>query len=211
MASYDALVAEPLTEIERLCAFLDVEWDDDLAEPLPDSRHTLDSPHPEKWRRNADELEPHVGLIAPTAARARQVFAETPRTSPVHVVLATDRAPRPSIAPADSDAIHSAEDLFGSEHTASFRALLDTTGSSLLVTTYQAGRLIMIRSDGTGINTHFRALPDTDGRRVPRTSTRHRHPVGDHDLPEPTRARTAARPPGPARRLLRGASTPLHG
>ena len=95
VASYDALVADPLTEIQRLCAYLDITWDDDLAEPLPHSRHTLDSPHPEKWRRNADELEPQIELIAPTAARARAVFADAPRTAPVRVVESVDRdAPR---------------------------------------------------------------------------------------------------------------------
>ena len=77
VASYDQLVADPLAEIQRLCAFLDIDWDDDLAEPLPNSRHTLDSPHPDKWRRNADELAPFMrDVVAPAATRALDVFAE---------------------------------------------------------------------------------------------------------------------------------------
>ncbi len=99
VAAYDRLVADPLAEITRLCSFLDVAWDDDLSEPLPDSRHTLDSPHPDKWRRNAEELEPHLELIVPTAERARRAFAEPPRTRAVEAEASADRppkAPRPA-------------------------------------------------------------------------------------------------------------------
>jgi hypothetical protein len=45
-----------------------------------------------------------------------------------------------------------------SRHTANFPALLDELGVSLLVTTYQAGKLVLLRSAGTTINTHFRDL-----------------------------------------------------
>ena len=45
-----------------------------------------------------------------------------------------------------------------SVHTTNFPAILDQLGSSLLVTTYQAGKLVILRSDGGVINTHFRAF-----------------------------------------------------
>ena len=61
VASYDRLVADPQAEIERLAAFAEVRWDVELTNDLPLSRHTLDSPHPDKWMRNADELEPVLG------------------------------------------------------------------------------------------------------------------------------------------------------
>ena len=94
VASYDQLVADPFAEIQRLCAFLDIDWDDDLAEPLPHSRHTLDSPHPDKWRRNADELAPFVAtVVAPAATRALEVFASAPRTDPVPIDDSADRRP----------------------------------------------------------------------------------------------------------------------
>ena len=35
-------------------------------------------------------------------------------------------------------------------------AILDHFGISLVVSTYQAGKVILIRQDGGGINTHFR-------------------------------------------------------
>jgi uncharacterized protein (TIGR03032 family) len=49
------------------------------------------------------------------------------------------------------------------EHTPNFPALLRQLGASLLVTTYQAGKLVMIRDEGEHLNTHFRAFPSPMG------------------------------------------------
>lgn len=46
-----------------------------------------------------------------------------------------------------------------SKHTANFPALLEQLNISLLVTTYQAGKLVLFRTDGDKINTHFRDMP----------------------------------------------------
>jgi uncharacterized protein (TIGR03032 family) len=43
-------------------------------------------------------------------------------------------------------------------HTANFPGLLRQLGASLLVTTYQAGKLVMVRDEGDHLNTHFRTL-----------------------------------------------------
>jgi uncharacterized protein (TIGR03032 family) len=43
-------------------------------------------------------------------------------------------------------------------HTSNFPALLRQVGASLLVTTYQAGKLVMVRDEGDHLNTHFRAF-----------------------------------------------------
>jgi uncharacterized protein (TIGR03032 family) len=45
-----------------------------------------------------------------------------------------------------------------SVHTASFPQILAQAGVSLLVTTYQAGRLVVLRADGSVLNTHFRSF-----------------------------------------------------
>ena len=42
-----------------------------------------------------------------------------------------------------------------SVHTNTFPALLNELGISLLVSTYQAGKLVMLHSDGDCLNTHF--------------------------------------------------------
>ena len=44
---------------------------------------------------------------------------------------------------------------FTSSHTTSFPALLRELGISLLVSTYQAGKLIIVRPQGDSLNTHF--------------------------------------------------------
>lgn len=43
-------------------------------------------------------------------------------------------------------------------HTPNFPALLRQLGASLLVTTYQAGKLVMVRDEGEHLNTHYRAF-----------------------------------------------------
>ncbi len=45
-----------------------------------------------------------------------------------------------------------------SVHTPNFPELLRELGISLVVSTYQAGRLVLVRDDGERVNTHFRAF-----------------------------------------------------
>ncbi|MEW4568285.1 TIGR03032 family protein [Tautonia sp. JC769] len=45
-----------------------------------------------------------------------------------------------------------------SVHSTSVPGLLEWLGASLLVTTYQAGKLVILRSDGGVLNTHFRGF-----------------------------------------------------
>src|SRR5436309_100915 len=46
-----------------------------------------------------------------------------------------------------------------SVHTESFPALLEQLGVSLVVTTYQAHKLVLLRSQGGVLNAHFCAMP----------------------------------------------------
>ncbi len=50
-----------------------------------------------------------------------------------------------------------------SVHTASFPPLLERLGTSLLITTYQAGKLVIVRSEGDHLNTHFRSFQSPMG------------------------------------------------
>src|SRR5262245_50391931 len=43
-------------------------------------------------------------------------------------------------------------------HTTNFPGLLRQFGASLLLTTYQAGKLVTVRDEGDHLNTHFRAF-----------------------------------------------------
>jgi len=48
------------------------------------------------------------------------------------------------------------EPNFSSQHTSNFPALLRELGITLAISTYQAGKLILVRPDGDTLNTHFR-------------------------------------------------------
>jgi hypothetical protein len=48
-------------------------------------------------------------------------------------------------------------------HTPNFPALLRRLGASLLVTTYQAGKLLMVRDERDQLNTHYRAFQSPMG------------------------------------------------
>jgi uncharacterized protein (TIGR03032 family) len=56
---------------------------------------------------------------------------------------------------ADPSGVQATEPL-RAVHTANFPSLLRQLGASLLVTTYQAGKLVIVRDEGDHLNTHFR-------------------------------------------------------
>jgi uncharacterized protein (TIGR03032 family) len=58
-----------------------------------------------------------------------------------------------------ADPTPAADQPLRSNHTAGFAALLEGLGISLLVSTYQAGKLVVLRADGGAVNTHFRSFP----------------------------------------------------
>jgi len=148
VTSYDRILDDPQAEMERLCDFCEVAWDVELDGPLPLSRHTLDSPAPQKWLRNADELEAHWDTVRDVAARAHDFFAQPPRVKPVR-----------STSTADASATPAEELTFNSVFSASMPQLLDAVGSSLCVSTYQSGRVILVRAEGPEqLNTHFRGF-----------------------------------------------------
>jgi uncharacterized protein (TIGR03032 family) len=53
-----------------------------------------------------------------------------------------------------------------SVHTTTFAEVLDHFGISLLVTTYQASKLVLLRADRGVVNTHFRSFPKPMGLTV---------------------------------------------
>jgi uncharacterized protein (TIGR03032 family) len=53
-----------------------------------------------------------------------------------------------------------------SVHTSNFSAILQELGISVLVTTYQAGKLVMLRPEGEHLNTHFRGFSKPMGLAV---------------------------------------------
>ena len=156
VADYRAIIADPNTEMERLCAFLDLTWDRPVDGELPIARHTLDTPDPDKWRRNATELDAVWSSVDPVAARAHAIFAEAPQVEPAprlrRETTEAHDAPETDLAEPDGNLPFD----FSSEATNSFGEILDAIGSSLAVTTYQTGRLVLVRRQDSTLNTHLR-------------------------------------------------------
>lgn len=151
LASYNMLVADPQAEISRLCSFLDIDWDHPLGATLPHSRTTLSSPDPDKWRRHAEALAEVRPYFEPAANRLAELFANPPAIAPPRRRSPTQAPPLPSAAQSGADA-----DAFRSASTPGFPELLGKLGVTLAVSTYQSGRLILLRADGDRLNTHLR-------------------------------------------------------
>jgi uncharacterized protein (TIGR03032 family) len=174
VAAYGPLVKDPQAEILRLCRALDLRWDKELSAPLPLSSTTLTPPDERKREEVADELATVADLLGPVAERARAVFARPPgpsrrRQEPARATVAPASGPPmpgPGHPPAAGQELVPAPDGeagFASEATAGFAELLRRTNSSILVSTYQSRRLIILRElDGT-INTHFLAFESPMG------------------------------------------------
>jgi uncharacterized protein (TIGR03032 family) len=96
----DRLLSDPRHELERVCEFLDIPYDQRLLSPLEQARR--------------DQIQ--QGL--------------------------TGAAPSP----------------FASASTATFGAAIAATGGSLLISTYQTNRLVTVRAQDQGLNTHFRVF-----------------------------------------------------
>lgn len=151
--SYEEVIADPQSAAERLSAFAGWRWDQTIDANLPLSRHTLTPPEPEKWRANEAELAPVLPHIAPVAERILAIAGEALTPQP-HAQSAP--APALDFRPSTINKPMPAPLDFNSEHTANFPQVLDALGISIAVSTYQAGKVILVRGDSESLNTHFR-------------------------------------------------------
>ncbi|WP_428152374.1 TIGR03032 family protein [Brevundimonas sp.] len=155
VVSYDRLVEAPEAEMERLCTFLDLDWDQTLKGPLPASSMTLTPPSPDKWKSQAEELKPALVRVQDLAERARGLFAREPRQR--------DVPPAEAVLINASPAAPVKIEPFASSHTSNFPELLAAIGGSLVVSTYQSGRVVLLRAQGERLNTHFSAFASPMG------------------------------------------------
>jgi len=135
---YDELVADPDRELGRIAEFAGLAWDAERVAPLPPSATTLTPPAAEKWRDRAEELTAELERLEPLASEARDWVAEPEGAR----ARATERRSAPMAGRA----------------TTSFGELIAGLGSSLLVSTYQANKLVAVRRAGGSVNTHFRTM-----------------------------------------------------
>ena len=96
-------------------------------------------------------------------------------------------------------------------HTTNFPALLRQLGASLLVTTYQAGKLVLVRDEGDHLNTHFRTFQAPMGMALSGDRLALGTKIQVWELRRRPGRRRQARPARPARRLLSAPLQPRHG
>ena len=137
VADWSALMRNPTEELERLSSFVGIEADEDAAVPLRTTRDQLASGKPQKSDALDRELEGLLPRTEELDERARGWLA------------------RPLAAIKDPST-PSSDSPLRSVYTQSFPQFLKQLGSSLLVSTYQTGKLICARHDRGTVNTHFR-------------------------------------------------------
>lgn len=78
---YESLLADPRSELDRVCAFCGIapvpEFD-----VLPPSKHTLTLPAADKWKRHADLIEEIWPIVAEQARRAEEYVSGTLQEMP---------------------------------------------------------------------------------------------------------------------------------
>ena len=76
IVDYDAFLAEPQSQIERLSQSLGLGWDRTLPASLPPSRMTLTRPEKDKWRSLEGEIDAILPLVADADDKARTFIAK---------------------------------------------------------------------------------------------------------------------------------------
>ncbi len=179
--SYSDLVNDAAATVRRLCDFAEIEWDEDLSHgTLPLARHTLTPPAPDKWKQNESVIRPLLAPLEPTINRIRKRRA-TSVSSPLHGAMATPadnanpgtaplavpsqasnprQVPPPMSSSQGPTPVPTDQASLKSQYTSTIPQLLTQLGVSLMITTYQAGQLVIARVDEHGkLNTHFRSFP----------------------------------------------------
>ena len=138
VTDFKALLNDPMRELQRICEFVAMEASEEVTRPLRSLRDELAVSDGDSGPEVPSELDDLLPRTEKLAERSRELLAR-----PV-------RPPRTAkwSAPSDSP--------LRSVYTQSFPEFLNQLGSSMLVSTYQTGKLICARHDGGQLNTHFR-------------------------------------------------------
>lgn len=165
--SYTDFLANPQASCETLCKFAGVRWDQALSGALPLSRHTLTPPDPDKWKKNEAELAPVLPRLEPVAEKVRAfafpTAANNPRPAPAPAPAATPPAAKSATEAPKRDV---ASEPLRSVFTTGLVTLFEELRISLLVSTYQAGKLVVVRAQEGKLNTHFRNFEGPMGMAV---------------------------------------------
>ena len=153
VASYDDLLADPEAEIRRLVEAVGAQWDADLPDPLPVTGTAVTEPSDTSWHSAWSEIEPVIeqeqGIVD---GYARLLTSARPGLRWTEVLDDSERE-------LELEVLSSSGTPFQSSATDTFAGLLDFASSSLVITTYKSGHVIVARSQGSNFNTEFTQLP----------------------------------------------------
>jgi uncharacterized protein (TIGR03032 family) len=138
VTDFKALLNDPMRELQRICEFVAMEASEEVTRPLRSLRDGLAVSDGDSGPEVPSELDDLLPRTEKLAERSRELLAR-----PV-------RPPRTAKWSALSDS------PLRSVYTQSFPEFLNQLGSSMLVSTYQTGKLICARHEGGQLNTHFR-------------------------------------------------------
>ena len=142
------LLNDPQRELERICEFVAIEASEDVTRPLRSLRDQLAVSGGMDAEEASEELRELLPLTEHLAERSKELLA------------------RPTTPPRTAKWSAAADSPLRSVYTQTFPEFLNQLGSSLLVSTYQTGKLICARHDGGQLNTHFRDFPRPMGLAV---------------------------------------------
>jgi uncharacterized protein (TIGR03032 family) len=139
------LLAEPRAELQRLCGFLEIDYDQALLTPVETAARAVAG----QAAAPAAELTAHLHHTTVASSRWTELIGAP----------STEAGAAPT---------RSGSSPFRSVSTMSFARLLAGSASSLLVSTYQSGKLICARERLSLLNTHFRDFDKPMGMAVSR-------------------------------------------
>lgn len=137
VADWKALSNDPKHEVERICSFVGLSVDEQVTLPMRTLRDEIAAAGA-KGSDPAGYFDSLLERTEPLAERARELLAKPRSSTPSAASSSRSDSPLRSV------------------HTQSFATFLDQLRSSLLVSTYQTGKVICARYDKGGVNTHFR-------------------------------------------------------
>jgi uncharacterized protein (TIGR03032 family) len=143
--SYAELCNDTAAALKTLSDFIGIDTPTTDGQSL--SRHTLTPPSADKWRKHEAALQHTRPTWQPVA---ENIATTTQRTQENTSMTTTD-----SHSDANQQASGDSPD-FSSVYTQSMANFLKSAGITLLVTTYQAGKLIVVREQAGKVNTHFK-------------------------------------------------------
>jgi uncharacterized protein (TIGR03032 family) len=142
VVDHAVLGTDPGPEIERICEFAGVAAPESIS-PAPAA------PDDEEAARRRADVGPVLDRTGELADRAREWIASPPAEAGAEAEPVDPNSPKTS--------------PLRSVNSSNLAAILEQLGSSLMVTTYQTGKLVAVRRDGDGVNTHFRQFESPMG------------------------------------------------